>query len=366
MTKECPVTMVSVIMPAYNVEKYIKKALDSVCKQSYSDLEIMVIDDGSTDRTYEVLTEYAQNDSRIKVIKKKNGGVSSARNLALDNAHGEYICFFDSDDYLEENAIETFIRAIEDSSSDWVSAQYSRWSEDGSRLEDYDFIEGDRPFLTDDDRMNFLIKELLPYHVGFEVWGKLYKTAIIRDNDINFSEKCRIGEDLAFNIKYLMHSNKLKCISDRCIRYNIRSDSAMGGLNNLSRIIGENINLLEDIWEYAASIKKEWFIDRFPVICARVLDNSYIGHTPIEVSEAYKRIQDISFIADRYSGFENAKREIIAAYPEEISKIKYRYHILVYSYIKGFSVFERINLFIYDSYRKIKGRPILEKWKMPY
>ena len=358
--------MVSVIMPAYNAEKYIKAALDSVCKQSYSDLEIIAVDDGSSDRTFDILTECAQNDSRIKVIKKKNGGVSAARNTALDAARGEYICFFDSDDFMEEKAIEAFVGAMEDSSADWVSAQYSRWSEDGTRLEDFNFIEGDRSFSADNDRLQFLLTDLLPYHVGFEVWGKLFKTSIIRDNDICFSEKCHIGEDLAFNIKYLMNSKKLRCIPDRCIRYSLRGDSAMGALEDLTRIIEENIFLLEDIWEYATSIGSEMFLDSFPLICARILDNSYIGHTPIEVSKAFKDIQDTDFITARYSEFENAKSEIIEAYPVEISKIKYRYHMLVYSYIKGFSALDRIKLFIYDSYRKIKGRPVLENWKMPY
>ena len=128
--------MVTVIVPAYNMEKYLARCLDSLLAQSYTDLEILVIDDGSKDRTYEIAERYAGKDGRIKAFHKENGGVSSARNLGIEKATGEYILFMDPDDLIEADSVEVLVRSME-SGADLVSCQYSRWTDDGQQLEDY-------------------------------------------------------------------------------------------------------------------------------------------------------------------------------------------------------------------------------------
>ena len=197
--------MVSVVVPAYNMEKYLAKCLDALIAQSYEDIEIIVIDDGSTDGTLRIAGEYSEKDTRIKVFSKENGGVSSARNLGIDKASGEYITFADPDDIIEQNGIEVLLNAMKSSGSDLVSCMYSRWSDAGKRLEDFDFITGIKSFYSDDDKINFILSEIADYLFGYEVWDKLYKTRIIKENRIRFYEKCKIGEDLAFNIKYLIN-----------------------------------------------------------------------------------------------------------------------------------------------------------------
>ena len=105
--------LVSVIIPVYNVERYLKKCIDSILNQTYKNLEIILVDDGSTDCSSKICDEYAKNDTRILVIHKANGGQSEARNIGISESKGEYIFFVDSDDYIEYNAIETMLEIAE-------------------------------------------------------------------------------------------------------------------------------------------------------------------------------------------------------------------------------------------------------------
>ncbi len=359
--------MVSVIIPAYNMEKYLGRCLDSVIAQTYKDFEVIIVDDGSKDKTFEIAQRYAATEGRIHVFYKENGGVSSARNYGIETAAGEYIYFLDPDDQIEDSCIEVLVRAMEDSEADMVSCQYSRWDENGTRLEDYDFIIGEREFPFDNDRIRFFIKELLDYHVGFEVWDKLFKTSIIKEKNVRFSEKCRIGEDLAFNIKYLIHVLKMNNIADRCIKYTIRDGSAMGKHKKLSDEISQDMFLTRDVWEYARDYAGKVLFDQFPALFVKMIEHSYVGHTPSEIISSIAEIPDISFLKQRYTEIDAYKNEIISMYPDEIAKIKYRYHLMVRAGVFGKKVLsDSLNLAIYNFYRMLRGRERLENWKMPY
>jgi glycosyltransferase involved in cell wall biosynthesis len=116
--------VVSVIIPVYNVCGYIDECISSICRQSYDDIEIILVDDGSTDGSAEKCNVWLNRDSRVKVIHKTNGGVSSARNAGLDVANGEYVCFLDSDDYIADNLLEVVIPYM-DAGYDLVNFKYS-------------------------------------------------------------------------------------------------------------------------------------------------------------------------------------------------------------------------------------------------
>ena len=358
--------MVSVVVPAYNMENYISRCLDALCGQSCRDMEVLVIDDGSKDKTYEIACEFARSDSRVTVIHKENGGVSSARNIGIKKARGEYILFADPDDRIEDNGIEVLLKAMTSSDVDLVSCQYSRWDDKGAQLEDYDFITGIKQFASEDDIVSFILHELADYRVGYEVWDKLFKTEIIRDNNIKFSEECRIGEDLAFNVKYLMNTRAVANIQERCVRYTVRDDSAMGNHTDLSKKINENNLLLEDIWNYITENNKGLFSRKFPLIYAKLMEKAYIGHTPLEIVDACKNIGDDRFMKTVYSQLEKCKEDLVAIYPDDIAKIKYRYHMYVKAGICDDSIGEKINRTIYNLYRSLRGRETLENWKMPY
>ncbi len=358
--------LVSIIVPAYNAEKYIEKCLESILEQTYGNTEIIVVDDGSIDGTYDIIISFLKRDSRIQVIKKENGGVSSARNLGLKKANGKYISFLDADDIMERTAISTLVDSIERSGADWISCQYSRWDKDDNKLEDYNFITGERLFTSDEERISFLLNEYFDYKLGYEVWGKLFKADIIKKNNLFFSEKCRIGEDLAFNIKYLMHSDRLNCISDRCIRYMIHDDSAMSGHKTLSDKINEDILLLEDVYEHISSTDNSSFGNAFSVLFAKFMEHSYIGKSSNEVVDAYKNISDILFAKKVYSELSCHKKELMAIFNPGIAKLKYKYHMYVKSKLCGESAFDMISRYFYDFYRILRRRETIKNWKLPY
>ncbi len=349
--------MVSVIIPAYNTANYIKRCIDSLREQSYTDLQVIFVDDGSNDNTLDEIQK--ENDGRLnlKIIHKENGGIASARNEGLKYVKGDYIFFFDSDDFLEKDSIRALVNVLEENDCDWVSCQYSRWNEDGSKLKDYDFITGKRDFETDKDRVNFAINELLSYHVGFEVWDKMYRTDIIRDNHLTFSDICYV-EDISFNLKYLMNCKNLICIPDRCVRYVIRRDSVMRKEKDLPYMLEQYILMLDGV--------KQYFKEDFALIFAKLMDNAYISYTPVEVIDAYKKLNDVSMVIDTYREIRTKNIDIKNIYHKEIADIKVRYHMYVYEGLVGFTIKDRLKWKLYDIYRCLRGRDVIRNWKMPY
>ncbi len=201
---------VSVIIPVYNVEKYLPKCLDSVVGQTYKNLEIVCVNDGSPDNSAEILENYAKKDSRIKIITQKNEGLSGARNTGINAATGDYTVFLDSDDWIDTDTVENAVSVAEKNSSDVVMWGYVREFADKS-LEKKIF-DGDKIFGENECRE---IHRRLAGLTGAELaspentdaivtaWGKLYKTDIIKKNCLKFTDTKIIGtEDLLFNMYY--------------------------------------------------------------------------------------------------------------------------------------------------------------------
>lgn len=163
--------MISIIVPVYNAEKYLSRAIDSVQRQTFSDWELILIDDESPDRCGAICDEYAGADKRIRVIHQKNGGVCAARNAGLDVASGEYIYFLDSDDYLQEKALEILYRHMTEENADLVFAGHNRIEADG-----YIHCDSERwPELkTTEEIQRAILQNRLPNFV----WGKLYKKTL--------------------------------------------------------------------------------------------------------------------------------------------------------------------------------------------
>ena len=125
---------ISIIVPVYNSEKYLCGCIDSILSQSFRDFELILVDDGSRDSSQRICDDYAQKDSRVKVIHKENGGVSSARNAGLSAVRGGYLCFLDSDDTLEPDALQLMYQSISNENVDLVIAGYNRYDEDGTKI----------------------------------------------------------------------------------------------------------------------------------------------------------------------------------------------------------------------------------------
>ena len=169
---------VSVVIPVYNVEKFLPKCLNSVMAQSYENLEILVVDDGSSDRSGVICDEYGEKDARITVFHKENGGLSDARNYALDYVSGAYVTFIDSDDYVDERFIETLLDNAISNNAEISICNYKTVEEDDEQ-NDFDKINKIRIFSEEESMQQILYGE---YIMQFSVaWGKLYKSEIFSD-----------------------------------------------------------------------------------------------------------------------------------------------------------------------------------------
>lgn len=189
---------VTVVICAYNSENTIAKCIRSVSNQSYKNLQILVVNDGSTDNTMDVCEELMKRDPRIIVVNQPNSGVSAARNKGLVNTTGDYVTFVDSDDYLENDHIEKLISGIDGNKLAITGYYYDLLDSNGRlirRTEKKEDISGEY-FLN--DLANLYSKELLAV-----VWNKLYITSMINGQNIRFDENIRLGEDFLFNLDYL-------------------------------------------------------------------------------------------------------------------------------------------------------------------
>ena len=186
---------ISVIIPVYNVEKYLRRCLDSIINQTYKNLEIICIDDGSPDNSINVLIEYSNRDNRILIKRQKNMGLSEARNTGIKISTGKYLIFVDSDDWLPLDAIELLCKKIEKENSDVVI---------GGRITISDSKKEN--FIPTAKDINFTFEEYLEYSMKKKefravAWGKLYKKEIIEKNQLEFP-KGLLYEDLLFTFKY--------------------------------------------------------------------------------------------------------------------------------------------------------------------
>ena len=182
---------VSIIIPVYNVEKYLKKCIKSCLSQSYKNIEVIAIDDGSTDSSAMILDEIQKQEKKLRVIHKKNSGVSSARNTGLDIARGDYIIFVDADDYLSTDAVEYMIGIVKKTHADFGILKNCFTSKDQKQFDD------SITSITNEDAVSLLLG--LDMELG--CWNKIYSKSMLEENNIRFNEELFYGEGLYFIIE---------------------------------------------------------------------------------------------------------------------------------------------------------------------
>lgn len=196
--------LISIIVPVYNVEKYVKQCLESILEQNFSDYEVIVVNDGSTDRSLQICEEIARKDSRIRLFSTENSGVSHARNLGIKEATGKWMMFLDSDDYLVENCLSILEQNIDEQ----VQEIYGNYMTEKEMS-----FSGDRGVMNAQDVAE-MIKDSVnqnkfpPFYTLQQssllgVWGKLFLAEIVRDKKIYFDEKLKLSEDMLFHLCYL-------------------------------------------------------------------------------------------------------------------------------------------------------------------
>lgn len=211
---------ISIVIPVYNVEKYICKCIDSVLSQTLKEFEIILVDDGSTDNSGTICDEYALKDNRIKIIHKNNGGVSDARNTGMDLAEGEFMLFVDSDDWIEHGTVEYLYNKIVENQSDIVVCSHCCDYTNNNYSIYKDLL--DETFQSRQEIAEAIYK-MDNISVFNMVWNKLYRTSIIKNNHLCFIVDGMPGEDLLFNCDYFKYVNKASFISQRLYHY-VRED----------------------------------------------------------------------------------------------------------------------------------------------
>lgn len=220
--------LISVIVPIYNVEKYLARCVDSIVNQTYKNLEIILVDDGSPDLCPQMCDDYVEKDSRIKVVHKKNGGLSDARNAGMAVSTGEYISFIDSDDYVSDDFFECLLDVMNKENSDIAECSVVKFYEDNR----FDELSDDLSVKTYDtqDAMSALIAEN-PFHQ--HVWNKLYKTELVKDIPYAVG---KLNEDEFWTYQVFGRANKVSKLNKTMYYYFQRNSSIMGVGYNIRRL----------------------------------------------------------------------------------------------------------------------------------
>lgn len=218
--------LVTIVLPVYNVEKYLQRCLESVVNQTYSNLEIILVDDGSPDNCPSICDDWAKKDSRIKVIHKENAGLGMARNTGIDNATGEYIFFLDSDDSVDSTLVEKCVASAKENNSQVVVFSRHNIYDDGRVVSRKVHV----PTLLFDNKgiVNELLPSMFTYSMGFGVsaWSKMYRLDTFKSTGVRFrSEREIVSEDAYFALEYYPKLNSVSVVTECLYNYYKRNDS---------------------------------------------------------------------------------------------------------------------------------------------
>lgn len=205
---------VSIIVPVYKAEQYLHRCLDSILSQYFTDWECILVDDGSPDRSGAICDEYAQKDSRIQVIHKNNGGVSSARNIALQKITGKWLTFVDSDDCLYPNALQRWVEVAEKNNLDLIQCHFNREYKEGQVEEEITEVLTAAQYAHSENYLTC-------------VWGSLFKSSIVKEHSLRFDEKVRLGEDQIFLLNHMQYCKRIQRIGDVLYFYRDNEQSAV-------------------------------------------------------------------------------------------------------------------------------------------
>lgn len=207
---------VSVIVPIYKVENKIKRCIDSLLEQSFVDFELILVDDGSPDKSAEICDRYAEIDSRIRVIHQQNGGVSKARNHGLESATGKYVTFVDSDDYVEVDYLKVLYDAIQNEVDISICGIYYCNDQNSDKLEQKRYV--DTIISINDEHTEYIADLLINRRFNY-VYGKMYRNDVIQRYSVRFKEEISLGEDTIFVFDYLTHASKIAIVENAYYNY---------------------------------------------------------------------------------------------------------------------------------------------------
>ena len=262
---------VSVIVPVYNVGKYLEECLNSIINQTYKNIEIIIVNDGSTDNSLDIIEIFKNKDNRIKVINQENKGISEARNIGLKNAVGEFVLYVDSDDYLELNCIKEAVDKINDDSSEMVIFNYTRVYDCDveGKSENVSLNLNTEKVYEGKDIAIMLLKNLSQGYV----WNKLFRKKNLIENKFEF-EKGRTIEDIYPIFKELINCKKVSYINKYNYNYRQRSNSAVHTFNKKAK--DDYVHAIDTVSKYAKQNNiEERTIEGYKLIKSCILIQDY-------------------------------------------------------------------------------------------
>lgn len=261
---------ISIIVPVYNVEDYIQKCIESILNQSFTNYELLLIDDGSKDNSIKIVEEYLQKDLRIKLIHQENMGLSEARNTGIKHSKGDYILFVDSDDYLEEDSLEKISKIIKSSDYDIILNNGYRIESSNKRLirnNDNRYYISGRQYMIENIKRDTYFPA---------VWLNVYSSRLIKENQIYF-KKGRLHEDVEWFPYLLNYCSKIKTTNIILYNYNIRNNSITTQKDQHKN----GLDLIKSVIELKTSFSSLEKAERkifFDYLANMYLNGTYIGH----------------------------------------------------------------------------------------
>lgn len=311
--------LVSVVIPIYNVEKYLCQCVDSVLAQSYTNIEVILVDDGATDSCPQICDDYEKKDVRVKVIHKRNGGLSDARNAGLRIALGEYICFFDSDDVVHNDIIAELYRACTENKADISTCFFERFTEERSG-------NNENKIQNQDCTGKELISRIYNGQgekIAFVAWNKLYKKDLFEKHNILYPVG-KHHEDTYTTYKLLYYAKSVCIVPKELYYYRVRQGSIMNSVFSLKRL--EDIEAREEAIEFYSNQAENALL--------KLAVNDYFGSSVRTYGDAHrstckeaetKIINDCYSVWNKYSSLLEWKKRffygLFLKYPNMISNI---------------------------------------------
>ena len=315
--------MVSIIVPIYNAEQYLRRCVDSILNQEYTDFELLLVNDGSTDASGDICEEYGDQDPRVIVIQKENTGVSDSRNRALDRARGKYLQFLDSDDWITPDATRLFVRAAEEYGCDMVISDFYRVV--GERLSTKGDIE-EEGVLTREEFAAHMMENPADFYYGV-LWNKLYRRDIVEEHKLRMDTDISWCEDFMFNLEYIRYAKVFYALHAPIYYYVKRKGSLASQGINISKTVKMKLNVFEYYNNFYKHVLEEEDYEKNRLQVYRFfIDAAGDGTVPPSILPGSKKLGDERVFvnteilqAEGLAGEDYRKRKLLEHYLEPVA-----------------------------------------------
>ena len=315
--------MVSIIVPVYNAEQYLRRCVDSILNQEYTDFELFLVNDGSTDSSGDICEEYGDKDHRVIVIQKENTGVSDSRNRALDRAGGKYLQFLDSDDWITPDATRLFVRAAEEYGCDMVISDFYRVV--GERLSPKGDIE-EEGVLTREEFAAHMMENPADFYYGV-LWNKLYRRDIVEEHNLRMDTDISWCEDFMFNLEYIRYAKVFYALHAPIYYYVKRKGSLASQGINISKTVKMKLNVFEYYNNFYKHVLEEEDYEKNRLQVYRFfIDAAGDGTVPPSILPGSKKLGDERVFvnteilqAEGPAGEDYRKRKLLEHYLEPVA-----------------------------------------------